>query len=156
MVSNKMMTEQMNMISDKMNQGIFTNGEITLNPLNLSYKELLKIAFEEPKLTQPIGACGTVCEGTCDTCEEHVKQLSEFFCVKILEEQDEQWEAEQRAQKEHDEYAALDCNCLGCLNYDDYYEDRYDYYYDDWWSEEDEEEDDDEAGLAWNESGYFD
>jgi hypothetical protein len=150
MVSNKMMTERMNAIKTQMDLAILTNGEIAFEEVNPTTKELLQLAFYEPKLTVSIGACGTLCDGTCVTCEEHIKQLSEFFCMKILEEQEAKWDKEfdelsDQVELEVNGY----CDCQECRG------PNTDYY--DWWDEEEEEEDeDDDVGLSWNESGYFD
>jgi hypothetical protein len=133
-----------------MNQATLTNGGIAFDLLNLTSNELLKLAFQEQKLTEPIGACGTVCDGTCQTCDEHMKQLSEFFCVKILEEQEAKWQKElddltEQVELDVDGY----CDCQECRGSNtDYwdYGDEYSY----------ESEYDSETGMDWNESGYFD
>lgn len=159
-VPTKMLTtERINAIKTTMEQAILTNGEFVLDNLNLTTQELLKIAFYEPKLTVSVGACGNVCDGTCQTCEHHVEQLSIFFCEKLLEEHDRLWEEEVRAQKEIDELSSQQesedcCDCFDCngahsyelWDYEDDYEDKSD----------DTSEENFETGLDWNEGGYFD
>lgn len=145
-----MTTDRMNAIKTMMQLAILTNGEIAFDKLNATSAELLKIAFHEPKLTVSVAACGTNCDGTCNICEAHVKQLSEFFCVKILEEEEAKW------QKELDdlsEQVELDvegyCDCQECRGSNtDYcdYGDECSY----------QSEYDSETGLDWNESGYCD
>jgi hypothetical protein len=161
-MTTKMTTERLNAISTAMKMALATKGSIRFDEVKPTVKELLVLAYYEPKLTGLIGACGTSCDGTCETCETHVKQLSEFFCERLLKEQDEIWEEEERRQRELDElrhqeeqYEAYGCKCLECLNYEEE-DERYNKGYNEHWDYDYDEEEEYDTGLEWNESGYFD
>lgn len=88
---------------------LFLEGKMgnTLDDLQPSAKEFLKLAFREEKLLGPIGMCGFPCDGGCGACEAHTKSIAEYFGNVVMKQEedmlDEEWELEQRRNKEIDE-----------------------------------------------------
>lgn len=104
---------------------LFLEGKMgnTLEDLQPSAKEFLKLAFREDSPLGPYGMCGFPCDGACQTCETYTKSLAEYFATVVLREEemkaDEEWELEQRRNKEIDEInlaaaKELDDTCAYC------------------------------------------
>jgi hypothetical protein len=106
--------------------------------VDMSTKELLKLAFTEPKLEEPIGVCGKKCEGNCEDCVEANKELEKYY------REDRMTEAEMTI-----------WNCATCNAVLSYWKDDLGIHYfcNACFDDRDDYED---TGLDWNESGYFD
>lgn len=76
-----------------------------LEELKPTVKELLTLAFREKPLEKSIGMCGVPCDGTCMTCNIHMKFLVGHFAKLVVQQEKEQeeWEEEQRRNKEMDD-----------------------------------------------------
>lgn len=54
----------------------------SLADLEPTVQDFLKLAYYEKKIEGPIGMCGTPCDGSCATCENHNKLLDAYFSKK--------------------------------------------------------------------------
>jgi hypothetical protein len=101
------MNQRIMMIEHAMNLLLKGKGGNSLEILEPSANDFLKIAFKEDSPLGPYGMCGFPCDGSCDTCDTQTKRIAEYFASVVLTEEekkeDEEWEEQERRNREIDE-----------------------------------------------------
>ena len=129
--------QRLQKIQGILQEALATNGEsdarTQLKEMNATTDELLAIAMREKKLPENIGACGTVCNNSCQWCSEEEEEEEE-------EEQEEQNFCHRCGHK--------------CVSYT--VGDQINWLCEKCYYGENDECSANETGVDWNESGYCD
>ena len=64
-------------------EGLESRGDIhtRLDEMNVTTNELVTVAMHEKKLEDSVGACGTVCNNTCEWCEDTNEVAEDHSCA---------------------------------------------------------------------------